>query len=148
MIKLKLNREQLGTLCALTNPSEFEKRAEFYIKIKLINALDTVFNIAQVGEMVAKKYLFSNSKTYQINLKPSEAASLLKLTYDLELLHDPLSYEINLAVIIRTELQNNLTNYQPQFNGHTNTQCLTIGGDSSFRKALTGSARSIGRGTD
>jgi len=136
MVKLKLNREQLYTLCGFTNPAVHEARVNRCIAWQEFNELDMLFNLIQVGEMVSKRYVFTVKPKYNISLKYTEAASLLSYTNELEQTLDQLSYEHNVMLIIRQALHFQITNFQRRFYGQTNRQSLLTGGDQSAGGAL------------
>jgi hypothetical protein len=148
MIKLKLNRDQLLTLCSFTSPAIYEAKVDLLISSKDFSDLDTLFNLIQIGEMAYKKWLFTNKKKYNISLKYAEAASLLSHTYTLERLLDQVSYEHNVMIIIRQELHQQLTNFQRRFYGQPNRQSLLTGANQSAGGALANTARYIGGGAD
>ncbi|PLW90011.1 hypothetical protein [Mucilaginibacter sp.] len=148
MVKLKLNREQLYTLCGFTNPAVHEARANHCIEWQEFTELEMLFNLIQVGEMVSKKYLFTVKHKYNISLKLAEAASLLNYTNVLEQTLDQLSYEHNVMLIIRQALHFQITNFQRRFYGQPNRQNLLTGGYQSAGGALANTARYIGGGAD
>ncbi|MEB0299582.1 hypothetical protein QN348_01755 [Mucilaginibacter sp. 5C4] len=133
---MKLNRDQLYTVCGFTNPAIYEAKVDHCIQWQNYADLDALFNIIQIGEMVSKKYLYTFKKKYIISLKYSEAASLHTHTYELTDCLDPLSYEYNVAIMIRAELHFHLTNYQKRFHGQTNRQNLLSAGDQSAGGSL------------
>lgn len=130
MIKLKLNRDQLQTLCLFTNPAIYEAKISTRIEWQDLSDLDMLFNIIQIGETCSKKYLYTFKDTYKINLKYTEGASLLKHTYKLAIHFDTVSYEYNFIQILRQELHQQLTNFQRRFYGQTNRQHLIAGADN------------------
>lgn len=69
MVKLKLNRDQLYTLCTFTNPVIQETRVNLCIARQNYSELDMLFNLIQIGEAVSKKYLFTVKKKIQHQLK-------------------------------------------------------------------------------
>ena len=148
MVKLKLNREQLYTLCKFTNPVVQEARIIHCIEWQNYSEMDMLFNLIQIGEAVSKKYLFTVKSKYSISLKYAEAASLLSHTYTLEQSLDQLSYEHNVMLILRQELHFQITNFQRRFYGQTNRQNLLTGANQSTGGALTNTARYIGGGAD
>lgn len=136
MIRLKLNRDQLYSLCGFTNPAIYEAKVDQCIQWQNYTELDALFNIIRIGEMVSKKYIYTLKKKYSISLNYSEAASLHVHTYTLTNGLDPLSYEHNVAIIIRAELHFQLTNYQKRFYGQTNRQNILSAGDQSAGGAV------------
>jgi hypothetical protein len=83
MIKLKLTRSQLFTLCRFTNPATYEAKVMAAIKFTDFKQLPQLYTIIQIGEAVSKKCLYSIKDKYTVSLKYAEGAALFAHTFSL-----------------------------------------------------------------
>jgi hypothetical protein len=128
MIKLKLTRSQLFTLCRFTNPATYEAKVMAAIKFTDFKQLPQLYTIIQIGEAVSKKCLYSIKDKYTVSLKYAEGAALFAHTFSL-LYEYPGAYEQNMIQILRSETHKQLCNYQKRFYEYPNRQNLNSGGD-------------------
>jgi hypothetical protein len=113
MIKIKLNRDEMGVFCSLTNPIMLEHEVMATVRDDgHLYRLADLFCLMELGEKAHKKFLFDHKKTYKVGLTWGQAAAFWNYSWNEALLDN---FKSMLVTRIQSELHQALISYQRRY---------------------------------